>query len=55
MSYIEPRKKRKYPGLKEAERQRSVRTADQNETCQEDPAEMSYDEYERWLILNNID
>ena len=57
MAYIESKKKRKYPGLKEAEKQRRITTNRDEYTTyeQEDLSHMTYDEYQRWLILNNID
>ena len=58
MSYIESKKKRKYPGLAEAEKQRRKQTIDFSKPLnieREELCKMSYDEYQRWLIYNNID
>ena len=53
-----PRKKHLYPGIQEAENERirAGRKSSRYASCTSDePENMSYDEYQRWLILMNID
>lgn len=57
MSYIEkngkPLKRQHYPGIADAERQRSVRKKEESDFSHKEPEDIK--DYEKWLVVNNID